>query len=102
MIPKFGQKVWIDHKLVRSVETVTNVYGPEKKFWKARKMKKTRAVFLGVRVLSDGKRTWGNEAGFEYKPMQYFKAWLVCVLGRNPFYVMPEKPVGKRLIEVFA
>lgn len=100
--PKFGQKIWIDHKLVRRFKVIPgDCRFVDKKFWEPLKTKRQRVVFLGTRTLSDGHRHWGEGEGCRFEPQQYFKAWLVCAAGKNPFYVFPEKPVGKRLIEIF-
>lgn len=58
------------------------------KFWENCTIQPRRAVFLGLRTLSNGRRDVEDEVGYIYEPREYFSAALVCFSAReNPVYV---------------
>ena len=50
----------------------------------------TNAVYLGSRTLFNGKRNYDSESGWYFHKEEHFTAHLVCIEGRNPFYVLEE------------
>jgi hypothetical protein len=77
----FGDVVPVDNKLVR-VSANRN----EKK-WLKRQITSVQAIYLGERHLSDGSNEWWDGV-IEYTPKHRFKASLVAIPNRKPFYAL--------------
>lgn len=80
---KHGQRITIKNKLVRKEK---DFHTNTDKFWAIEEMKPTKAIFLGIRTLSNGERHWDDECIY-YIPKEYIKVALVSVnANTNPFY----------------
>lgn len=81
-----GTRVEFTATLKRRVNYSTGEYGAQK-YWHRNECAPAKGLVVGIRVLSNGKRTWiGSEEGFEYTPTEHFRAVLVA-------YAMNRKPV---------
>ena len=82
MAHKFGDKITVNHKLVRRAKG-------NYKFWRVDTIAEKEVIIIGVRTLSNGDRIW-EEYGWEYIQKETFKALLVaCSLREKPFYITP-------------
>ena len=80
---KFGQIITVKSKLVRIW------LRGNKKEWAGEAIKQVDAIFLGMRTLSDGENYY-NDDYLEYHPNRHFRAALVAIPNRNPFYTLVE------------
>lgn len=83
----FGQEIKVTN-ILRRHETHNST-----KYWRAWE-KETKAIFLGFRTLSNGKRDYHHEEGYSFQPEQHFKAALVCEgANKNPYYTLVDLKV---------
>jgi len=83
---KFGDFICITNKLVRK-RGARILYSRHEKVWVKKDLRPEAGLFLGWRTISDGEISLGDsEDPTTYTPKKHFKAALVCVEGKNPFY----------------
>jgi hypothetical protein len=87
--PKFGQRVFVRATLVRATEPSGNHF---LKFWKKTPLAKTKTgIFLGTRILQDGRLVNTGHWGTEFEVLHYYKGALVCLSpNQNPVYARLE------------
>jgi len=90
-MPKFLDKITINHKLVRTrkVEYIDGIR-QKCKNWEKKQIKPTDVYVLGERTLSNG-IVWNMIDYIEYRPLGYINALLVIKdKHTNPFYILSE------------
>ena len=84
--PKFGDRIKVDHKLVRKEKYIGTQYPVWKKYWQEKQIDPCECIFLGVRYLTNGRCF----ADHTYQYDEQIKAFLVCKNEHeNPFYFIP-------------
>ena len=82
----FGDKIIVDHKLVRKEKYIGVSYPIWRKYWQEKEIEPCECIFLGVRYLTNGNRYTDHT----YQHTERIKAYLVCKNEQeNPFYFIP-------------